>query len=56
MLSSWIFVFQSEHPTVPSIWKQQGPAIVGDNAGDYLGWAVDLSADSKTLILDASKM
>jgi hypothetical protein len=53
MLSSWIFVFQSEPPTVPSIWKQQGPAIVGDNAGDYLGWAVDLSADSKTLVVGA---
>ena len=55
MLSSSIhtLVVQSEPPTVPSIWKQQGQVIAGDDAGDIMGWSVALSADAKTLVVGA---
>jgi len=36
-----------------SIWEQQGSAIVGDVAEDYLGTSVALSADAKTLVIGA---
>ena len=36
-----------------SIWKQQGQAVIGDDAGDLLGWSVALSADAMTLVVGA---
>ena len=47
------FVFQSEPPAVSSSWKQQGRAIVGDAAFDYLGTSVALSADAGILVVGA---
>ena len=47
------FAFQSVPPVATSIWKQQGSAIVGDAAEDYLGTSVALSADAKTLVVGA---
>jgi hypothetical protein len=65
-LSIFTFAFQSEPPVpttviptkapeafLPSAWKQQGLAIVGDAAGDFMA-AVALSADARTLVVGAS--
>jgi len=47
------FAFQSAPPVATSMWEQQGSAIVGDAAKDYLGTSVALSADAKTLVVGA---
>jgi hypothetical protein len=47
------FSFQSVPPVATSLWEQQGSAIVGDAAEDYLGTSVALSADAKTLVIGA---
>ena len=47
------FAFQSAPTVATSIWEQQGSAIVGDAAEDYLGTSVALSADAKTLVIGA---
>ena len=47
------FAFQSAPPVATSLWEQQGSAIVGDAAEDYLGTSVALSADAKTLVVGA---
>jgi hypothetical protein len=44
------FAFQSAPTVATLIWEQQGLAIVGDAAKDYLGTSVALSADAKTLM------
>jgi hypothetical protein len=45
--------FQSEPTGAPSIWKQEGPAIVGDTYFDTFGASVALSANAKTLVIGA---
>jgi 6-phosphogluconolactonase (cycloisomerase 2 family) len=47
------FTFQSAPTVATSIWEQQGSAIFGDAADDYLGFSVALSADAKTLVAGA---
>ena len=47
------FAFQSAPTVATSIWEQQGSAIVGDAAEDYLGTSVALSADANTLVAGA---
>jgi hypothetical protein len=48
------FAFQPEPPTVSSSWKQQGPVIIGDDAGDGFGRSVALSTNASTLVIGAS--
>ena len=45
--------FQSAPTVATSIWEQQGSAIAGDAADDFLGTWVALSADAKTLVAGA---
>ncbi len=47
------FAFQFALTIATSIWEQQGSAIVGDAANDYLGNSVALSADANTLVAGA---
>jgi hypothetical protein len=47
------FTFQSAPTVATSIWEQQGSAIMGDAAGDFLGFSVALSADANTLVVGA---
>ncbi len=48
-----VLSFQSEPPALPYLWKKQNETVIGDNAGDTLGWAVDLLADASTLVVGA---
>ena len=48
-----VLSFQSEPPALPYLWKKQNETVIGDNAGDTLGWAVALSADASTLVVGA---
>ena len=48
-----VLSFQSEPPALPYLWKKQKETIIGDDAGDSLGWAVALSADARTLVVGA---
>jgi hypothetical protein len=48
-----VLSFQSESPALPYLWKKQKETLIGDDAGDSLGWAVALSADARTLVVGA---
>jgi hypothetical protein len=44
-------LFQSATTKAPLIWKQQGPAIVGDGEHDQLGSSVAMSKNSRTMVI-----
>jgi hypothetical protein len=46
-------MFQSAPTTAPLVWREQGPAIVGDGEYDMLGTSVAMSTNARTLVIGA---